>query len=64
MKRFRVALLQLEAVSPNTVLQAIKQAIRQRSQFFDSLSLQPLASVDELCQELAPQYSTRLGVQT
>ena len=39
MKRFGVALLQLEAISTYTALQAVKQVIRQRSQFFYSLSL-------------------------
>ena len=37
-------------MSPNTALQAVKQDILPRSQFFDSLSLQPLASIDELFQ--------------
>ena len=31
MKQFGVAILQLEAVSPDTALKAVKQAIRPRS---------------------------------
>ena len=50
MKCFRAALLQLDSVSSDTTLQAVKQAIRLNTQFFDSLSLQPSASIDELFQ--------------
>ena len=50
MKHCGVAILQLDAVSPDTILQAMKQAIRHNTQFFDSLSLHPLATVDELFQ--------------
>ena len=50
MKRFRVFLLQLDFVNSDTTLQVIKQAIRSNTQFFDSLSLQPLTSIDELFQ--------------
>ena len=42
MKCFGVAILQLDTVSPDTVLQAVKQAIRLNTQFFDSLSQHPL----------------------
>ena len=50
MKRFGVMLLQLDSMSSDTVLQAVKQAIHWNTQFFDSLSLQPPASIDELLQ--------------
>ena len=48
MKRFGVAILQLDVISPNTILQAVKQAICYNSQFFDSLSLYLLTTIDEL----------------
>ena len=48
MKRFGSTLLQLDSVSSDTALQAVKQVIRPNTQFFDSLSLQPLTSIDEL----------------
>ena len=41
MKRFGSALLQLDSVSSDTTLQAVKQAIRPNTQFFD-LSLYSL----------------------
>ena len=50
MKQFRVTLLQLDFVSTDTALQAVKQVNRPNTQFFDSLSLQPLTSIDELFQ--------------
>ena len=50
MKRFRAALLQLDSVSPDTTLQVVKQAIHLNSLFFDSFSLQPPTSIDELFQ--------------
>ena len=50
MKRFSAALLQLEAMSSDTTLQAVKQVIRPNTQFFDSLSLHPPSSIDELFQ--------------
>ena len=50
MKRSGAAILQLDVVSPDTVLQAMKQAIRPNTQFFDSLSLHPPTTVDELFQ--------------
>ena len=50
MKRFGVAILQLEAMSLDTVLQAVKQAIFLNTQFFDSLSLHPPTMIDELFQ--------------
>ena len=50
MKRFGAALWQLDYVSSNTALQAVKQAIRSNTQFFDSLSLQPPILIDELFQ--------------
>ena len=49
-KSFKSAILQLEEVSTNTVLQAVKQAIRPNTQSFDSLSLHPSTIVDELFQ--------------
>ena len=48
MKRFGAVVLQLETVSPDTVLQALKQVIRPNTQFFDSLSLHPPTTIDEL----------------
>ena len=56
MKSFGVALLQLDTVSSDTGLQAAKQAIRPNTQFFNSLSLHPPASIDELFQ-IANQYA-------
>ena len=50
MKWFGAALLQLDAVRPDTVLQVVKQAICPNTQFFYSLSLQPPTSIDELFQ--------------
>ena len=49
-KCFGVAILQLEVVCPNIVLQAVKQAIRFNTQLFDSLSLHPLATTNKLFQ--------------
>ena len=48
MKRFEAAILQLDAVSPDTVLQVVKQAIHPNTQFFDSLTLHPPTTVDGL----------------
>ena len=50
MKQFGLSLLQLDSVSSDTALQAVKQAIHPNMQFFDSFSLQPPASIDELFQ--------------
>ena len=50
MKRFGVAILQLDVVSLDTILQAVKQFICLNTQFFDSLSLHPLTTIDELFQ--------------
>ena len=50
MKHFGAAILQLEVVIPDTILQAVKQAIRPNTQFFDSLSLHPPTTIDELFQ--------------
>ena len=50
MKRFGVAILQLEDVSPHIVLQAVKQAIRPNTHFFDLLSLHPPTTIEELFQ--------------
>ena len=47
MKIFGLAPLQLDSISYDIALQAVKQAIRPNTLFFDSLSLQPLASIDE-----------------
>ena len=57
MKRFQVAILQLKAMSTNTVLQTMKQAIRPNTQFFDSHSLHLPTIVDELFQR-GNQYAT------
>ena len=56
MKRFGSALLQLDSISSDTALQAVKKAIRPNTRFFDSLSLQPPTSIDELFQR-GNQYS-------
>ena len=48
MKCFRAVILQLDAMTPDTVLQAVKQAIHPNTQFFDFISLHPLAMIDEL----------------
>ena len=40
-KCFRIAILQLNVVSPDIVLQVVKQDIRPNTQFFHSLSLHP-----------------------
>ena len=48
MKRFEAVILQLYAVSPDKVLQVVKQAICSNTKFFDSLSLHPPTTVDEL----------------
>ena len=58
MKHFGAVILQLDAVSLNTVLQAVKQAICPNTQFFDSLSLHPSIIVDEMFQR-GNQYSMR-----
>ena len=50
MKRIGATLFQLDVVSTDTMLQVVKQAIGPNTQFFDSLSLQPLSSIDELFQ--------------
>ena len=50
MKHFEVAILQLDVVSLDMILQAVKQVIRLNTQFFDSLSLHPPTTVDELFQ--------------
>ena len=49
-KHFGAANLQLEAVSLDTILQAVKQAICPNTQFFDSLLLHPPETIDELFQ--------------
>ena len=48
MKSFGAALLQLDTVSSDTGLQAAKQAIYPNTQFFNSLCLKSVASIDEL----------------
>ena len=50
MKRFGAAILQLEAVSTDSVLQAVKQVIRPTTQFLDSLALHPPTTKEELFQ--------------
>ena len=52
MKRYRAAILQLNVVSLNTVLQAVKQAIRPYTQFFGSLLLNPSTTIDKLFQRV------------
>ena len=52
MKRFGAAILQLDIVSTNTVMQAVKQAIHPNTKFFDSLSLHPSTTVNELFQRV------------
>ena len=56
MKRFRATFLQLDVVSPDTVLQTMKQDIRPNTQFFDLLSMHPPMTIDELFQR-GNQYS-------
>ena len=50
MKCFGAAILQIDAISSDIVLQAVKQAIRPNTQFFDSLSLHPSTTINELFQ--------------
>ena len=50
MKRFEAAIFQLDALSLDMVLQVVKQAIRSNTQFFNSLSLHPPTTIDELFQ--------------
>ena len=50
MKLFGFTLLRLDSMNPDTALQAVKQASRPNTQLFDSLSLQPINSIDELFQ--------------
>ena len=48
MKCFGVMILQLDAISLNTVLQAMKQVVRPNIQFIDSLSLYSPITINEL----------------
>ena len=41
---------QLDVVSPDTVLQAVKLVIHPNTQFFDSLSLHPPTTIDKVFQ--------------
>ena len=50
MKHFGVSMIQLDSVSSDTTLQAVKKAICPNTQFFDSFSLQPPTLIDELFQ--------------
>ena len=50
MKGFGAVILQFEVVSPEIVLQVVKQVIRSNTQFFDLLSLHPSTIIDELFQ--------------
>ena len=50
MKRFGAAILQLNVVSFNIVLQAVKQAIRPNTQFFGLLLLHSSTTIDKLFQ--------------
>ena len=56
MKLFRGAILQLDSVSMNTVMLAVKQAVKPNTLFFNSLALEPLGLVDGLFQR-GNQYS-------
>ena len=56
MKRFGVAILQLNEVSMDTVIQAIKEAIFPNTHFFNSISLDPPLSIEEFFQR-ANKYS-------
>ena len=55
MKRFEGAILKLKPVSPDMILQVVKQAIHSNTQFFYSLSLHPPSTIDELFQ-MGNQY--------
>ena len=50
MKLLGFALLQLDSVSPDTALSDVKKDIHPNTQFFDSLSFQPLNLINELIQ--------------
>ena len=50
MKSIGAAILQPDAVSLDIVLQEVKQAIPHNTHFFDSLSLHPPTTIDELFQ--------------
>ena len=54
MKCFGAVILQLDVMSPDTVLKVVMQAIFPNSQFFDSLLLHPPTTVDELFQRGQP----------
>ena len=53
---FEATILQLEVVSPDTVLQVVKEAINPNTQFFNSLLLFPPTTIDKLFQR-GNQYS-------
>ena len=50
MKCVGVAIHQLDDVSPNKVLQEVKQDILPNTKFFDSLSLHSPSTIDEMFQ--------------
>ena len=55
MKCFGAVILQLESVTIELIMQAVKETIQPNTPFFASLSLDPPGSVDELLQH-ANQY--------
>ena len=57
MKRFKGIIHQLEVVNMDSIMQAVKQAIRPGSQFFNLISLKPPMLIDELFEQ-ANKYST------
>ena len=57
MKRFGGIIHQLEDVSMDYVMQAMKQVVRLDSQLFSSISLKPSESIDKMF-ERANKYST------
>lgn len=50
MKWFGGAILQLDGVNMDTFMQAINEAIHPNTLFFNSISLEPPHSIDELFQ--------------
>lgn len=52
MKWFGEAILQLDGVSVDIVMQAINEAIHPNTPFFNSISLKPSHSIDELFQRV------------
>lgn len=52
MKWFGEAILQLDGLSMDIVMQAINEAIHPNTPFFNSISLEPSHSIDELFQRV------------